>query len=124
MLQRVSRTPTTTTMVSAIANPGCINAPHGLHSLLRCCQGSLLTLTRAHLVWWNVAEFILIHCVDDFHITRNFALDTNVGFTSHFSFFIKLLASLFDIVDRTSNNLDLLVLGEPLVHKSMLVTRG
>ena len=72
-------------------------------------------------MWWDVAVVVPVHRVDDFEVSRNFALDSLIRLAFCSTLTVKLLASLLDVVDRSANDLDLLVLGEPLVHVDVLV---
>ena len=100
----------------------CSHAPEVLISHMRCGQRPLLfTLARAQLVWWDVAVVVPVHRVDDFEVSRNFALNSLIRLAFCSTLTVKLLASLLDVVDRSANDLDLLVLGEPLVHVDVLV---
>ena len=100
----------------------CSHAPDRLVSHM--CRGQralLFTLARAQLVRWDVSVVVPVHCVDDFEISRDFALDSLVCLAFRSTLTVKFMASLLDVVNRAANDLNLLVLGEPLIHIDVLV---
>ena len=65
---------------------------------------------------------IPVSLIDNFDITRNFALDTIVGFTFHLALFVEFCTAALDILDCTPNELNSLVFLELMINESMLLT--
>lgn len=53
---------------------------------------------------------IFIDTINDFYIARNFTLYSSVRIALHLTFGIEFLCAYLDVTDRTSNELDFLVI--------------
>lgn len=71
-------------------------------------------------MWVDVA-LLAVSFVDYFEIAPNFAFYAIVGLTLHLALLFLLLGTPFHVLNRESNQLNLLVLCELLGHESVLL---
>ena len=72
------------------------------------------------LVWADEAV-LTIHSVHDLYVARNFTFNAIVGLALHLTLLVKLLSSILNIFDSTSDQLYLLVVVQSLMYKEVSV---
>ena len=84
--------------------------------------GAHRSLLCVHEVGIDVA-LALVSLVNDFHVSRNFTLDTRVGLVPHLAFLFLLLRTPPHIVDGAANDLCPLILFDVLfdVHRLVML---
>ena len=67
---------------------------------------------------------LAIDTIDDLDITRNFTLDAFISLALHFAFLVELFTTNLDVFYGTTDQFDLLVLGQLLINECVVLSRN